>query len=71
MQELCKVAFYQKMIFKDLKCFLSIKKNLVEVSNDKPIKVAIKGEWKGHNNGRFKVDDKDLNSMIDNFNQKD
>ncbi|EAH6788500.1 hypothetical protein FCQ39_09460, partial [Campylobacter jejuni] len=46
------------------------KENLVEVSNDKPIKVAIKGEWKGHNNGRFKVDDKDLNSMIDNFNQK-
>lgn len=23
------------------------KENLVEVSNDKPIKVAIKGEWKG------------------------
>lgn len=46
------------------------KDSLVEANNDKPIKVAIKGEWKGHNNGRFKVDDKDLNSIIENFNQK-
>ncbi|MGI7807769.1 phage protease [Campylobacter coli] len=46
------------------------KESLIEISNDKPIKVAIKGEWKGHNNGRFKVDDKDLNSIIENFNQK-
>ncbi|EAJ9087805.1 hypothetical protein CHI92_02430 [Campylobacter coli] len=46
------------------------KESLIEISNDKPIKVAIKGEWKGHNNGRFKVDDEDLKSMIENFNQK-
>lgn len=46
------------------------KENLIELSNDKPIKVAIIGEWKGHNNGNFKVDNEDLKSMIDYFNQK-
>ncbi|MCV3482151.1 phage protease [Campylobacter sp. CNRCH_2014_0184h] len=50
--------------------FFINKENLVEASNDKPIKVAIKGEWKGHANGVFKIDDKNLESMIDNFNQK-
>lgn len=46
------------------------KENLVEVSNDKPIKVAVIGEWKGHNNGSFKVSEEDLNSMIKYFNEK-
>lgn len=46
------------------------KENLVKVSNDKPIKVAVIGEWKGHNNGSFKVSEEDLDSMIKYFNEK-
>lgn len=46
------------------------KENFFEIIDNKPLKIAIKGEWKGHKNGSFKIDDKDLKSIIDDFNNK-
>lgn len=47
--------------------FFVNKEKLFELSKDKPLKVAICGEWKGHDNGHFKVSLEDLNSMIEHF----
>ncbi|PZT47276.1 hypothetical protein B6S12_09925 [Helicobacter valdiviensis] len=41
-----------------------------EIKEDKPIKVAVIGEWRGHPNGSFKVLKQDLESMLEDFNQK-
>ncbi|EDP5900210.1 hypothetical protein FWA25_08425, partial [Campylobacter jejuni] len=46
------------------------KENLIELSQNKPLKVAIVGEWKGHHNGSFKVCKEDLQSMMDYFKNK-
>ncbi|MFY0745430.1 phage protease [Campylobacter sp. LH-2024] len=46
------------------------KENLIELSQNKPLKVAIIGEWKGHHNGSFKVCKEDLQSMMDYFKNK-